>query len=295
MIPSRRKNMLLRVAALILATLCSTMAQQSPPQLQITSPAAGTIVNPGQTISVSVLSPAGTSFSKVAVAGQDPLGSSSIATSVPSQFSISVPTNISPGTYMLTALGTTTAGKFVQSATILVDVERLDMPTSISADPPQVLFRSAGQHAPLEIFATFPDGTSLTVTNSSHLAYTSSNHSVATVDKNGVVTGVAKGSASITATYTLRTQSVHFSVFFTVPPPVPTSSPTALSFDNQNVGTSTQAANFLEAHGSYNLAHKPFRIRTYISVDSRELKTLWNEHLQKYRGEGVSSTPQRER
>jgi IPT/TIG domain-containing protein/Big-like domain-containing protein len=241
MVSNRRTNMLLRVAALILATLCSTMAQQSPPQLQITSPAAGTIVNPGQTISVSVLSPAGTSFSKVAVAGQDPLGSSGFATSVPSQFSISVPTNISPGTYMLTALGTTTAGKFVQSATILLDVERPDMPASISADPPQVLFRSAGQHAPLEILATFPDGAVLEVTGSSHLLYSSSNNAVATVDKNGIVSAVGKGSASITATYTQGTQSVQVSVPVTVPSPVLTSSPASLNFNSQDVGTSSPA------------------------------------------------------
>jgi hypothetical protein len=37
---------------------------------------------------------------------------------------------------------------------------------------------------------------------------------------------------------------------------------------------SLQAANFFEAHGSYNIARNSFRIRTYRSVDSRELKTL---------------------
>jgi len=42
----------------VLATACLCVAQQSLPQLQITSPADGTIVNPGQTISVTVTSPA---------------------------------------------------------------------------------------------------------------------------------------------------------------------------------------------------------------------------------------------
>src|SRR5260221_6944715 len=32
--------------------------------------------------------------------------------------------------------------------------------------------------------------------------------------------------------------------------------------------------------------HNSLRIRTYRSVDSRELKTVWNQHLQKNRGEG---------
>src|SRR5258708_39794438 len=33
--------------------------------------------------------------------------------------------------------------------------------------------------------------------------------------------------------------------------------------------------------------HNSLRIRTYTSVDSRELKTVWNQHLQKTGGRGV--------
>jgi hypothetical protein len=211
-----RGKVLLRASMLILATGCLTLAQQV--QLRITAPAAGTVVNPGQTVPVSVSSPTGTSFSKVAVVGGDPLGSSSIATSVPAQLSISVPASISPGTYMLTAMGRTSAGTLVQSPTILVDVERPDMPTGIVADPAPIFFRSAGQQAPVQISATFSDGSVLEVTRSSLVAYTSSNVNVATVDKNGVVTAVAKGGASITATYTQGAQNVHVAVPVTVPP-----------------------------------------------------------------------------
>jgi hypothetical protein len=71
------------------------------------------------------------------------------------------------------------------------------------------------------------------------VAYTSSDINVATVDKNGIVMAGAKGSASITATYSQGGQSVKVSVAVTVPPPVLTPSPTALSFNNQNVGTSS--------------------------------------------------------
>src|SRR5258707_5983533 len=40
---------------------------------------------------------------------------------------------------------------------------------------------------------------------------------------------------------------------------------------------------FLQIHG----AHNSFRIRTSTSVHSKDLKILWNQHLQKTKGEGV--------
>jgi hypothetical protein len=237
MINANRKRSVIYLSIVVIAISLPTLAsyplraaRQSPPQIQITSPVAGTVVSPNQTVSVSVSSPTGTSFSKVAVIAEDPLISSSIAVSLPAQLTITVPATISPGTYMLTAMGTTTAGNVTQSTTVLIDVERPDMPTSISVNPSKLLFRSSGQRAPLGVSATFPDGSTLEVTRSSNLGYISSNTSVAAVDKNGIVKAVAKGSASITATYSRGTQNVSTTLQVTVPPPVGTSSPARLNF-----------------------------------------------------------------
>src|SRR5882724_9250759 len=93
---------LIGTLVVVFAATGSSLAQQSQPQLQINSPADGTIVNPGQTISVAVTSPAGAVFSGVAVQGEDPLGSSSVATTLPAQFSISIPSNLACRRYMLT-------------------------------------------------------------------------------------------------------------------------------------------------------------------------------------------------
>jgi hypothetical protein len=62
-VQGRGKMML---AATLLATLVSASlaAAQNQSQLQITSPTAGTIVNPGQTTSVSATSPAGCATSR---------------------------------------------------------------------------------------------------------------------------------------------------------------------------------------------------------------------------------------
>src|SRR5712671_2655253 len=91
---------------IVLATASVCPAQQ--PQLAISAPADGAVFNPGQTITVTVTSPANVSFNSVGVIGEGPFGLSNLATAVPAQFSFTVPSNALPGKYMLTADGTTT-------------------------------------------------------------------------------------------------------------------------------------------------------------------------------------------
>lgn len=116
---------------------------------------------------------------------------STIANSVPAQFSMLIPQGTRPGN-VLTAWGTTTANQGQPSAAVTVDVERADLPTSLTASKTRVSFDSQGERAPLRISGRFADGSVVDLTASSNLAYTSSNTSVATVDKNGVVTAIVK-------------------------------------------------------------------------------------------------------
>jgi hypothetical protein len=61
---------------------------------------------------------------------------------------------------------------------------------------------SVGEQAYLrDVQATFADGSTLDVENSTRHAYQSDSPSVATVDENGIVTAVAPGSASIAVSY----------------------------------------------------------------------------------------------
>jgi uncharacterized protein YjdB len=212
-----RRTILLAAATVTLLAFRVGLAGQTQPALQITLPSDGSVVAPGQTISVSVSSPNNTAFKQVFVIGEQPLPNSSMATSAPASFSILIPQGTRPGKYMLTAWGTTTANQ-LQASSITVDVERTDLPTSLTANKTQVSLRSEGQPLPLRISGKFADGSVVDVTASSNLAYTSSNTSVATVNNNGVVIAITAGSASITATYGQGTQSVHVSVPVTVPP-----------------------------------------------------------------------------
>ena len=220
----------LRAAVLALATpalaaFSLALAGQTLPALQITSPLDGTVVTPGQTISVSVTSLVNISFKQVFVIAEQPLPTSTIASSAPAQFSLLIPQDARPGKYLLTAWGTTTGNQTQGSAPVTIDVERADLPTKLTASKSRIGFQSQGQKVALRIYGTFADGSVLDLSVSSNLAYTSSNARVATVDTNGVVTATAAGNASITATYGQGARSVSLSVAVTVPLPVLAPSP----------------------------------------------------------------------
>lgn len=201
---------------LLFATVCTS--QQ--PQLAITSPADGTVVNPGQMITVAVTSPAGLTFTSVGVIGTDPFWMSDLADSVPAQSPYTVPTQIACGSYLFTAHALRASGQTVQSDSISIDVERPDLPLQLTANIP-VLFMDSGTTFPLSLSGNFSDGSVFDVSGSSYMSYGSNNISAATVDGNGVVTAVATGTGTITATYTLGTSTVSLSIPFSVSPSTP--------------------------------------------------------------------------
>ncbi|HZE80982.1 MAG TPA: IPT/TIG domain-containing protein [Candidatus Polarisedimenticolia bacterium] len=228
---------LIGTVILILGSL--GVAQQNQPLLQISSPVDGTIVNPGQAVTVLVASPAGVSFSNVTVVGADPIGISDLATSVPAQFSINIPSNIECGRHILTALGVTASGSLVQSATINLDVERPDMPVSLSSQFQSHTFEAQGQTSPMMLLATFSDGSSLEVTGSSKVTYQSTNATVVNVDATGAATAVATGNASLVATYQNPSgPNLQISIPVTVLPFEITLAPNSLDFGTIIVGNS---------------------------------------------------------
>lgn len=177
-------------------------AAQQAPQLEISSPSNGEVVEMGQTISVSITSPSRSEFSQVGVIGEDPLGFSIVATSVPASVSITIPKNIACNRYMLTAKGVTTSGQTADSETILIDVEPSDSPVSLAlASPESVIIDNIGERSPILVLGRFSDGTTLAVTESSRVTYSSSDTSVATVDAHGWIKATGSGRASITVSY----------------------------------------------------------------------------------------------
>lgn len=217
-------------------------APQGKPVLQITSPPSGVVVNPGQTLTVTVTSPAGLAFQMIAVIGPDPIGFNTLASSVPAQFSIAIPSDADCRLYTLTADGLTQSGQHVTSASIQIDVERPDFPVSLSASDSGLALESQGEQVHLAVLADFADGSTVDVTHSTLLSYASSNPAVATVDASGTVTVVAAGNAFVTAKYTILGQSLQISIPVNVSHPKLTVSPASSS---QSVGTSSQPSNRL--------------------------------------------------
>lgn len=221
---------------------CVASAQQRQLGLQITSPSDNTVVNPGQPVSITVVSVDNLSIQRVFVTGQIPIGSTTTATSIPAQLSLTIPQQIALGRYLLTAWGATTGGQLINSAPVTVDVERSDLPTRLSSlRGSSIMFASQAGREPIKVLATFSDGTQVNVTESSNLTFSSSNTDVATVDAHGIVKPISQGTATVTATYAQGNQSVKVSISVTVPKPIVKPSPSSLNFGNQNVGTRSAA------------------------------------------------------
>jgi hypothetical protein len=97
-----------------------------------------------------------------------------------------------------------------------------------------IQFDNLGETFPVKILATFSDESSFEVTESSKLVYSSSNTNVVTVDAVGIVTAMAVGNTSVTATYAGNTQ---ISIPITIPPQALNPSPSSLDFGSQMLGT----------------------------------------------------------
>jgi len=200
------RAMVMVVALVFWASMCLAQSQRL---LQITSPADGTIVYAGQTVTVSVTGDP--SVSIAGILGRDPIGFAGPPqpTVGPVQISLTIPPNIPIDHYHIIAVGLTADDRDVASAPITLFVEnRLASGVrSIRAEPGKLWFKlsdtippvvpSLRHFIPLRVVGTLPDGSKIVVSHSVSITYVSSNPKVATVDKRGVVTAVGYGKAVI--------------------------------------------------------------------------------------------------
>lgn len=219
----RRNRVLFLVWLLVVTGMGSLLsytkvnsAQQSPPPIQITFPQDGTVVAPGEIINVIVTPGPNITFTHVAIIGGGPIGFSfiEVKTAPPFVIPVTIPNDISPGRYLLTASGVTRPGKGAESRPITINVERPDSPTQLRADPKSLTLRLPEMPMPLHIQGTFSDGTTLTLNESTLTTYSSSDTSVATVDNQGFVRAVGEGTATITVTHRDKSLKVPVKVEF---------------------------------------------------------------------------------
>jgi hypothetical protein len=209
--------------------------------LQITAPADGTVVNPGQTIKVRVTSPTDRTWSFVAVLLTiSDVPPTEPTHSLPAEFSITIPSKVDIGRYTLTAMGRTTAGELEESDSIDIVVERPDMPVSLSELNLTHLYMEAqGSTYPLLILAHFADGSVVDTRESGKVTFRSTDTKIVTVDGTGTAMAVATGTASIIVSYkNPNGPDVRLTIPVTVERFQVTFSSGSLDFGNVQVGRS---------------------------------------------------------
>ena len=222
----------------IMASHWVSAAQQNLPLLAITSPADGTTVNPGQTVSVTVTSPANAQFRVLLLGGTATRGFDLISEPLPARVSLTIPSNARPGSYWVSLSGVTLSGE-EGFAMIDLRVERADMPRSIEAVS-SITFQAQAESDRISLEARFADGSVVDVTESSYLSFASLDPKVAMVDACGAVTAIDEGRTRVIVTYGPPAQGIRTEIEIIVPPPLFTVSPRSLDFGDQRVGTSSK-------------------------------------------------------
>jgi hypothetical protein len=207
--------------------------------LQITSPADGTVIHPGETFSVTVNSP-DTAFQFVGLVGEGPIGFVALKPGVPAHFSLTIPADFNIcRKYLITAIGVIVPGKNADSQPIEIDVERPDLPIKLTALMPKFYFQTPGGSLPIELIATFNDRRKLDVHESTRIAFSSSNPKIAKVSEDGIVTARSPGNAQAIATYALDGRKVQLAIPVAVEVGPLASSAYALDFRDQPAGTAS--------------------------------------------------------
>ncbi len=138
-------------AALLFIFIGLSPAQQVVPPLLITSPTDGTIVTPGQSVTV-VVAPAPNI--------SQPIGFIDGKLTPPFTFTITLLRDTAPGKYHIRAYGTIPPEVQVKSPSITLDVEKSDPITQLRVQPTLINFSFAGEQIPLTVVGSFADGTS---------------------------------------------------------------------------------------------------------------------------------------
>src|SRR2546426_5872702 len=195
----RRSVVLLLGVALVLGVGAPHGADAQESGLQIVSPAPGTMVAPGETISVVVSVDARKRFRLVRVVGEN-LGITPFQTVPPAAFSLTIPANVI-GTKEIRALGITGPETGAFSDPVSIDVETSATLSTLQVNLLDVEFDELDQQFPLIVTGSFTDGTTLNITRSTRTTYQSENSQVAVVDSSGMLTALGQGRTVIRVAY----------------------------------------------------------------------------------------------
>jgi hypothetical protein len=188
------------VALIACYALTGVLAAQ--PSLRIISPADGTLVHPGESLTVTVAVSPPDAFPAILVTGPDPIGYGHLVPGAPPyRFMIQIPEHTPPKKYYLSALGSMKDhAELVSSEVINILIERADSPVSLTVYPVIADF-TVDQKSYFSVTGVYAGKTRVDLTQSNRIKYVSSNPRIATVQEQGIVSPVQPGRAIITVTY----------------------------------------------------------------------------------------------
>lgn len=221
-----------RVATVVMASAFA--AAQTPAPLLVSRTDGSGPVAPGQTITIHVTSPAGLPLEAALLISEAPIGTHLVPT-IPGEVRVPIPRRLSLRPYALTAMAGG-SGKPVTSKPLEIDVERTDLPVRLQSQWSSLSFEGPTVGIPMMLQALFADGTLAEVSESSRLAYRTSDTTVATVQRGGVVTPIAPGVATASAIYSVGSRSVRLDIPVTVEVPAIAPSRYTIGFGQQRLG-----------------------------------------------------------
>lgn len=174
----------------------SSKAEIISQDLQIVSPAEGTVIAPGQTFTVIVSVAPGSSFTELGVVGDLDIGFSDVKTAPPYEFSFFVQ-KFKAGKAKLTAVAKTSSGSAVFSQSVTINVETPANLLSMKTSHRRITLYYVGEQSPITVTGSFDNGATLDITRSMRTTYTSNDATMATVSSKGIVTAVGPGPVGI--------------------------------------------------------------------------------------------------
>ncbi len=167
--------------------------------LRVTSPSQGTVVHPGETLTVEVAASGGPFTDGIAVFFGDAAGE---VKSPPYRVSLKVPAPNHPGPVNVFAVGR--AGSLpIFSDIVPVYIERLDAPEAIFVDRSVIGTEelSVGEQGRIYVVGKFRDNPVVNLTDSSLTTFETDKPGIVQIDERGYTKGLASGTTKVTIRY----------------------------------------------------------------------------------------------
>lgn len=196
----RRQALCGSLAVAVLCAVCTAPTHAQPEgrlegtTVMITSPTPGTVVTPGEEVTVEVSITSDLTFERVLIAGD---GAFAETTTSPYVVDLLIPHDAN-GPYKIAALAKATTGEVFGAEAVTVIAEPVATLTAIEVFPDPAVLQGAGDEEQLQLTGIYDDGIERALATSD-ASWSSSDPAIVTVDADGKLTAVTQGNATVQA------------------------------------------------------------------------------------------------